>query len=94
MKKLLILLLSCSLMMSCADNKVIDGKEYRTYGLMNEDNCKNDSIHYEVAVDATICGVLFVECFFIPTVYVFGYHWYEPKCKKSQYKEGMDSIVN
>jgi len=84
----------CLVLLSCADNKVIDGKEYRPYGLMNEDECKNDSIHYEVAIDATISGILFSELLFIPPIYVFGYHWYEPVCKKSEFKKGMNSVIN
>jgi hypothetical protein len=94
MKKIVILLLATSLMVtSCADSKVIDSKRYRPYGLMNEDECANDSIHYEVAIDATISGILFSELFFIPTVYVFGYHWYEPVCKESEFKRGMNSVI-
>ena len=93
MKKILLLSL-CLTLFSCADNKIIDGIEYRPYGLLNESRCKNNDIHYEIAIDATFSGIFFSELLFIPTVYVFGYNWYEPICKKSDFKNGMDSIVN
>lgn len=89
-----ILFLAVGLMMtSCADNKVIDGVKYRPYGLINEGECRNDSIHYEVAMDAAFSGVLFSEFLFIPTIYVFGYNLWEPMCKESEYKQGMNSVV-
>ena len=78
---------------SCADNKEINGIEYRPYGLFNEDDCKNDSIHYDIAIDAAFSGVIFSELFLIPTVYTFGYNLYEPICLKRDYKRGTNSIV-
>jgi len=78
-------------MLGCADSKEINGKTYRPYGLINETECRNDSIHYEVAIDATISGILFSEIFLIPTFYVFGYHLYEPTMTNRQYHNRINS---
>lgn len=92
MKKLIILF-TAILLVSCADNKVIDGKEYRPYGLINEAFCKNDSVHYEVAIDAAISGVLFFEMFFIPTAYTYGYNLWEPVCLKKDLRNNPNKGV-
>ena len=82
-KALLILLVICALLSSCADNKVIDGQEYRPYGLLNEDIHKVDSIQYEASFGSVVCGIIFCETIIVP-VYVFGYNLYEPIYKKTK----------
>jgi hypothetical protein len=94
MKKILIIVLVSTLLTSCADNKVIGDKEYRPYGLINENDCKNDSIQYEVSYAAVISGVVFSEMLFIPTIYTFGFNLYEPVCKKSEYNTKNKGVVN
>jgi len=81
-----LLFLTIMFFSSCADNKTIKGVEYRPCGLFNENTCKNDSIQYEIAVDATICGVLFCELI-APPIYVFGFNLWEPV----GIKKGFDS---
>jgi hypothetical protein len=83
MKKLLPVISLALLMVSCADEKRIDGVTYRPYGLINEGECKNDSIRYEIAIDAAISGVVFSEMLFIPTIYTYGFNLWEPKGKKN-----------
>lgn len=83
MKVLITLLLAMLLIVSCADNKTIDGVEYRPYGLFNQESCKVDSIHYEVSGWAVASGVIFFEVI-APPIYVFGYNLFEPICKKSE----------
>lgn len=82
MKKLLMALSIVVLFTSCADSKTIDGVTYRPYGLINEESCKNDSIHYEVSGWAIASGIIFFEVV-APPIYVFGYNLFEPVCKKS-----------
>ncbi len=93
MKNFILIILAALMLASiasCADSKTIDGKTYRPYGLINEKDCKADSIHYEVAIDATIAGVIFVETVITP-IYVFGFNFYEPICKESEYHPGLNA---
>ena len=61
----------------CADNKVINGNEYSTYGLINESTNKNPNIMYEISVGNVIWGVLLVQTVIAP-LYFFGFSIYEP----------------
>ncbi len=68
MKNIILFIIAIMLFTGCADNKTIENKEYRPYGLVNEEDCKNDSILYRVSYPACISGVLFSEFFLIPTI--------------------------
>lgn len=92
MKNLLTILIFSILFTSCADNKIIDGKKYRPYGLINESNYKNDSIHYEVSFGAAVSGVIFIEMI-IPPLYTYGYNLYEPICKQSDFIKDNKGII-
>lgn len=83
-----IAVLAITLLSSCADNKNIDGITYRPYGILNENDVKNDSIIYDISYQAVASGIIFSEMFFIPTVYTFGFNLYEPIGKKSDYIKG------
>lgn len=91
MKKIILFLSISVLLISCAEDKMINGVVYRPYGLINEDECKVDSVHYKVSVPAVICGVVFSELI-VPPIYVFGYNLYEPYCLKKDFKRGMEGI--
>jgi hypothetical protein len=79
MIRLVTLLCVCSILLSsCADDKTINGVKYRPYGFLNKDNCKNDSIQYQVSGCAVFSGIFFFELWFIPTIYTFGYNLWEP----------------
>src|ERR1035437_4787244 len=69
---------------SCADNKRIDGNVYRSYGILNQELYKNDSIQYEVSPCAVCSGIIFCELI-VPPIYVFGYNLYEPMGKKTDF---------
>lgn len=69
----------------CGDTKVIDGVEYDTYGLLNEDTKKNPNIQYELIVGNLVWGILLVETLFAP-VYFFGFSLFEPVGKKPPHK--------
>lgn len=77
---------------SCADNKVIDGVTYRPYGLLNSDECKNDSIQYEVSGWACFSGIVFCEVI-VPPIYTFGYNLFEPVGKKAKNSK-LKGVVN
>ena len=86
---LVVLVLFCT---SCAENKTIDGVTYRPYGLLNEKECKNDSINYEVSGWAVFSGVLFFEMI-VPPIYTFGYNLFEPVSKKNESHPEMKGVV-
>jgi hypothetical protein len=92
MKKLAFSLLAAALLTSCAKSKIIDGVEYRPYGLLNEESCKNDSIYYQVSAPAVCSGIIFSEMI-IPPVYVFGYNLWEPVSSKKDRDAALKGVV-
>jgi len=89
---ILILMVVAMLFASCASKKTIDGKTYRTYGVLNEDIYKNDSIQYRVSGWAIVSGIIFSETIIVP-VYVFGFHLWEPIYKKNKLNT-LKGVVN
>jgi hypothetical protein len=82
MKKLIAALaLSAVLMVGCGEPKVIEGKYYPTYGLINSDNNKDPEIRYEVSIGNVVWGCLLSETLFAP-VYFFGFSLFNPIAKK------------
>jgi len=61
----------------CGNDKTINGKNYKTYGVFNEDAQKDDGIKYEVSAGSVICAIIFVETVFVP-VYVVGWDLFQP----------------
>ena len=59
-----------------APTKVVNGVEYRDYGLLNPDD-QNPNVQYEPNWWNIAGGVIFFELI-IPPIYVFGYHLFEP----------------
>jgi hypothetical protein len=66
---------------ACGSSKVIDGKEYETYGLLNEDSKKDPNIEYELIVGNTVWGLLLATTVIAP-FYFFGFSIFEPVGKK------------
>lgn len=89
MKKMISILLCVvfvvSMLTSCADNKVIDGTEYETYGLFNSDELKDPCVKYEFVWGNLIWGAILVETVIAP-IYFFGFSIYEPVEKKPNCK--------
>jgi len=86
MKKVLCLLLFGLMIVflsGCGSPKVIDGKEYATYGLLNEPSMKNDKIEYRTIIGNVVWGVVLCETIIAP-VYFFGFDLYEPVGKKGE----------
>jgi hypothetical protein len=83
MKKSLIAALAVSVLLAgCgASNKVIDGVEYGTYGLVNESEMRNPNIQYSLSGWSIVWSIIFVETIVAP-VYFIGWDLYEPIGKK------------
>ena len=71
------ILVSVVLATGCGSTKVINGVEYDTYGLLNEEDKKNPDIEYDVVWGNVFWGSVFIETIIVP-VYCFGYDLYEP----------------
>ncbi len=73
---LVIVFLSSSLLLGCADSKKINGKIYEPYGIAN--NWKSDpNIQYEIVFGNVIWGIILAETIIFP-VWVVGWSIYEP----------------
>lgn len=78
MKRLAILLLIVSLFSTaCSDSKVIDGVQYETYGLFNEDEVKSPKVRYKLVVGNLVWSVLLGETIVAP-IYFVGWDLFEP----------------
>lgn len=72
----------------CGNNKQINGKEYSTYGLINEDDMKNPNVEYRLIPGNIIWGCLLVETIIAP-IYIFGFSIYEPIGSKTTVEKGV-----
>jgi len=69
----------CTLFISgCGDSKVISGKEYETYGILNRDEIRSEDIHYSIITGNCIWGIILCSTVIAP-IYFFGFSLYEPK---------------
>jgi len=80
MRQLLILTAITILICSCADNKTIDGVEYKTYGLIDKEEVKDPCIKYSLSVGNIIWAGILIEAV-IPTGYFLGWSLWEPENK-------------
>jgi hypothetical protein len=62
---------------SCANDKVIEGTYYESYGLLNSDDKKSDSIQYKLVTGNVVWSVIFCETIVVP-VWLVGFSLYEP----------------
>jgi len=64
---------------ACGSNKVINGKEYKTVGVLSEliDEGKQPGIKYEIIWGNVILGIILVETIVAP-IYFFGFSCAEP----------------
>ena len=79
-KKIIGLVLAVSIIScfsGCGDNKVINGKEYETYGLFNKDEVRSDCVEYDLIIGNAILGILFSGTVIAP-IYFYGFSLYEP----------------
>lgn len=89
MKKLFVLFLITFLLNACADNKVFDGKEYETYGLINKDEIKKPCVQYKLSTGNLVWGIILVETILMP-IYFFGFSLWEPVAPIHNCKELKD----
>jgi hypothetical protein len=64
------------IMTGCGQDKTIDGKHYKTYGLLTLDQ-KDPNIKYEIIMGNVIWSVILIETLVFP-VYFIGFSLYEP----------------
>ena len=85
MKKLTLMAIVASalLLTACgAEDKVINGTKYGTYGLFNKEEMRNPNIQYEVSGWSIFWSVLFCETVVAP-VYFLGWDLYQPVAAKT-----------
>lgn len=82
MKKIISILI-CGLLLitSCASSKIIGGKEFAPYGVINRQEVKDETIEYKRKKGAVFCSILLFETIFAPIV-ILGFKLYEPVKKK------------
>lgn len=68
-----------------ADDKVINGTKYSTYGLIDADENKNPNIQYKVSGWSIVWSVVFIQTIIVP-IYFIGFDLYEPVGPKDQEK--------
>lgn len=90
MKKLLVLavVLNVLILSSCGNTKMIQGKQYDTYGLFNKKTHKNPNIEYEVIIGNVIWSILLCETIVFP-VYFVGFSLYQPIGEKGKVDFGV-----
>jgi len=76
-----ILAICLALGTGCAESKVIDGRVYQPYGLIDEDQVRDPCVEYRASTENVIWGILLVETVVAP-VLLFGYELYEPVGKR------------
>jgi hypothetical protein len=77
----ILLLLGLALLSGCADSHTINGKEYKPYGVVNEQTVKSDDVTYEISMGSVFVAIAFSETVIMP-VYVVGWDLYEPVAAK------------
>lgn len=61
----------------CADNFTVNGKTYKSYGLINEDERRDSGIEYELCLGNLVWTVILFETVIAP-VYFLGFSIMEP----------------
>ena len=88
MKKLLCIIVVCTLLAGCGQSKEIKGKVYGTYGLINSNEMKNPEIEYRLIIGNLIWSCLLVETIIAP-IYFIGFSLYEPVGSKTNFEKGV-----
>ena len=76
-KTIAVMILLSVLFMGCARELTVDGKTYKSYGLINQENDKVPTIQYEPCWGNIIWGCLLFETVLAP-IYFFGFSLFEP----------------
>lgn len=81
MKKVISIILLCSLFFSCGSSLIIDDKKYQTYGIINEDDIKDHNIDYDFVWGNLFWSVVLAQTIIAP-IYFIGFDIFEPVGKK------------
>ena len=90
MKKVIAAVLVASMLSACGNPAVLGGKEYPTYGLINEGTSKSEKVCYEAVFGNVVWSVLLIETVIMP-VYFVGWSLWEPVSLKKDGKCGVDA---
>ena len=84
MKKIVsvLLVLALPFIWGCADDKTIDGVNYKRYGLITKDDIKDDAIEYRLVWGNFVWSAILIETIICP-IYFFGWAIWEPVGKKA-----------
>jgi len=77
----IIFALTMSMITGCGNSKIIDGVRYETYGLLNKNAVKSNSIEYRAIFGNIMWSFFLFETIIMP-LYFVGYSLYEPVKKK------------
>jgi len=77
MKKLITVLCLAMFLCACGSDKVINGKNYQQYGLIDKDEVRDNNIKYEVNIGNVVWGVVLFETVVVP-IALFGWYLYSP----------------
>ncbi len=67
----------CIIQFGCASNKVINGIEYNTYGVVDASENKNPNVRYDVVWGNVIWGTVLLPTIIAP-IYFWGFSMWEP----------------
>jgi len=84
----IILFVTCFLLIGCGNSKIINGKKYGTYGLLNKESKMNPNIQYELIVGNVIWSAILCETIIMP-IYFVGFDLYEPVGEKNNFEPGV-----
>lgn len=78
MKKLIsIIVVSVLLTVNCAGTKMLNGTEYKSYGVLSTDR-KKENVCYETRKKSIVLSIIFCETIIVPLV-LLGYKLFEPE---------------
>lgn len=82
MKNVIVLcVLAAILNLGCGEPRVLDGKYFPTYGLLNKEDNKDSTVQYEVSSGNIFWAVVLSETVVAP-IYFLGFSMYNPITKK------------
>lgn len=90
-KQFSILCIIIFIFISCGDNKVINEKNYTTYGFFDEQENKNPNIQYRLVTGNIVWSIILAETIIAP-ILLLGFDMYEPIKIKVVKEKGV--IIN
>ena len=88
MRKMAIILICIAILVGCGNPKIINGKLYDIYGLLNKESKMNPDIEYTLITGNVIWSVILCETIIAP-LYFVGFDLYEPVGLKGRYEPGV-----